>query len=172
MALYGQRKTIPVLYEKQILIALNFFPELQHDKIIFRVKHTYTSLCSKPNLVSVLRNSKHRTYLVTISDTTDKVLTLILFKNLHFNAQVGVIGHEIGHAFDFSQKNTFGLVRIGLGNLSQKFLDRFKYRTDNICIAHVSGYQLLSWSIYVWKILMNENWNRADSIHQLMKRER
>lgn len=171
-ALYGQYKTIPALYEKQILIALSFFPELRKSKIIFRIKHTYTPLSSKPTLLSVLRSSRRRTYLITISDTTDKLLAPILFKNLPFNAQVGVIGHEISHAFDFSQKNTFGLLRIGLGNLSQKFLDRFEYRTDSICIAHVLGYQLLSWSSYVRKVLMNENWDGADNIQKMMNRER
>lgn len=170
--LYGQHKTIPVLYEKQILIALIFFSKLQHNKITFRIKHTYTPLSCRPTLISVLRNNKHRTYLITISDTTDKMLSPILFKNLPFNAQVGVIGHEISHAFDFSQKNTLELIRIGLGNLSQKFLDRFEYRTDSICIAHGLGYQLLSWSVYVRKVLMNENWDGADSIHQMMTRER
>jgi hypothetical protein len=170
--LYGQHKIIPPLYEKQILIALSFFPELQHNKIIFRIKHTYTPLSSKPTLISVLRNSKHRTYLITISDTTNAALAPILFKHLPFNAQVGVIGHEISHAFDFSQKNTFGLIRIGLGNLSQKFLDRFEYRTDSICIVHGLGYQLLAWSVHVRKVLMNENWDGADNIHKLMTRER
>jgi hypothetical protein len=170
--LYGFNKTIPERYEKQILIALSFFPELQQCKIIFRVKHSHTPLSSRPTLTSVLKSASRRTYLITISDTTEAFLTPILFKNMPFNAQVGVIGHELSHAIDFSQKNTFGLIRIGLGNLSQKFLDRFEYRTDSICIAHGLGYQLLAWSEYVRKALINENWNGADNIHNIMKRER
>lgn len=170
--LYGKYKTIPAPYQKQILIALSFFPELRPINIIFQVKHSYTPLSSKPTLASVVRGSRRRTYLITISDSTISLLTPILFKKLPFNAQIGVIGHEISHAFDFSQKSSFGLIRIGLGNLSERFLDRFEYRTDSICIAHGLGYQLLSWSIYVRNVLMNENWDGADNIRKMMTRER
>ena len=97
----------------------------------------------------------------------------ILLKNMDFNAQVGVIGHELSHISDFISKNSFGLMRVGVGNLSQKFLDRFEYRTDSICIAHGLGYQLLSWSIFVRKALHYQNWDGADNIDKgPMVRER
>ena len=97
----------------------------------------------------------------------------ILLKNMDFNSQVGVIGHELSHISDFISKNSFGLMRVGVGNLSQKFLDRFEYRTDSICIAHGLGYQLLSWSIFVRKALHYQNWDGADNIDKgPMVRER
>ena len=169
----GVNKKIPQIYSKQICIALAYFPELLNVSIEFRVKHTYTPLQSRPSLLSIVKINPRRKYIITISDSSNKKLAPILFKNLPFNAQVGVIGHELSHIADFNSKSTFELLRIGLGNLSQKFLDRFEFRTDSICIAHGLGYQLLSWSIYVRNALHQQNWEGADNINDpVMERER
>ena len=169
----GINKEIPRQYEKQILIALTYFPELINTSIEFRIKHVHTPLASRPSWISVVRENEYRKYIITISDSTEGSLMPILLKNMDFNAQVGVIGHELSHISDFISKNSFGLMRVGVGNLSQKFLDRFEYRTDSICIAHGLGYQLLSWSIFVRKALHYQNWDGADNIDKgPMVRER
>jgi hypothetical protein len=165
-------KIIPAEYEKPILIALSYFPELLNTAITFRVKKTRTPLSSRPAWTALLQSKRNRKYIITISDSTIAHLSPILFKQLDFNSQVGVIGHELSHIADFASKGFWGLTRIGFGNLSQRYLDRFEYRTDSICIAHGLGYQLLSWSIFVRKALMHENWTGADNIHSMMQRER
>src|SRR5438552_13857191 len=132
----GINKEIPLQYEKQILIALTYFPELINTAIEFRIRNKHTPLSSRPSWVSIARRNESRKYIITISDSSEGSLMHILLKNMNFNAQVGVIGHELSHVSDFITKNSLGLMRIGLGNLSQKFLDRFEYRTDSICIAH------------------------------------
>lgn len=172
-AKFGKRKTIPPAYKKQILIALSYFPELEKANIVFRIKQDYTPLSSRPSWASVFRHHKNREYIITISDESSPELNPILLDKMDFNAQVGVLGHEISHVVDFSHKNTAGLLRIGLGNLSTSFLDKFEYATDSICIAHGLGYQLLSWSLFVRKAFRSPNWDGADSIKQgIMKRER
>lgn len=160
----GKNKVIPAQYEKQILLALTYFPELADTRIIFRIKHAYPGLSSRPSWLSVLRKNETRIYIITISNHTIPALMPILINNQEFNAQVGVIGHELSHVADFSSKKSPGLLRIGMGNLSQRFLDRFEYRTDSICIAHGLGYQLLSWSIFVRETLHQPNWDGAGNI--------
>ncbi|MEO8770203.1 MAG: hypothetical protein ABI402_08965 [Ferruginibacter sp.] len=169
---FSQHKIIPVAYEKPILLALCYFPELIDVDIEFRIKHVITPLASRPAWTSILKGKTGRKYVITISDTSNKQLSPILFKELDFDAQVGVIGHEISHVVDFNRKNTLGVLRVGIGNLSSKFLDKFEYGTDSICIAHGLGYQLLAWSIFVRKALMHENWDGADNINSAMTRER
>ena len=168
----GNKKIIPPEYEKPILLALCFFPELADIKIEFRIKHVLTPLASRPAWTSIILKNKDRKYVITISDKSIKQLSPILFRSLDFNAQVGVIGHEISHVVDFNNKNTWGVLRVGLGNLSSKFLDRFEYGTDSICIAHGLGYQLLAWSSSVRKALQHENWVGADNINKMMEKER
>ena len=168
----GKHKTIPAEYKKPILLALCYFPELADIEIEFRIQHVTTPLASRPSWTSIFKSKKARKYIITISDQSNKQLSPILFAALDFDAQVGVIGHEISHVVDFNRKNTFGLLRIGMGNISSKFLDRFEFGTDSICIAHGLGYQLLAWSIFVRKALMHQNWDGADNINSMMTRER
>ncbi|HEX5651663.1 MAG TPA: hypothetical protein VFX58_01230 [Chitinophagaceae bacterium] len=147
----GKYKEIPASFEKPILIALSFFPQLSDIAIEFRVKPTRVPLASRPAWSNILFSHSQRKYIITISSASTEFLSPILMQQLDFNSQVGVIGHELSHIIDFSTRGTAGLIRIGLGNLSSKFMDRFEFRTDSICIAQGLGYQLLSWSMYVRK---------------------
>jgi hypothetical protein len=100
------------------------------------------------------------------------MLMPLLFKNLPFNAQVGVIGHELAHAADFSAMTSLDIIAHVVKNVSAKYIDRFEYNTDAICIAHGLGYQLLSWSSFVRKRMNRENWDGPDYAHRPMTKER
>jgi hypothetical protein len=156
--LVGRNKKIPAAYEKQILLALSYFPELQNSHIIFRVKSAHSPLAARPSWLSVFKRKDSRTYIITISKKNFKKKPALLFQLMSFNAQVGVIGHELSHITEFNQKNSLDLLKIGFGNMSTKFLDKFEYRTDSICIAHGLGYQLLAWSKFVRTALNIETW--------------
>lgn len=162
--LVGNHKKIPAKYEKQILIALSYFPELINIQIDFRLKHTNTSFSTRPAISSVFRRSSERKFIITISDSSKEILIPLQLKNLPFNAQVGVIGHELSHAADFTNKNSFGLIRVALGNLSNKFLDKLERKTDSLCIAHGLGYQLLAWSSFIRTTMHRENWTGSVNI--------
>ena len=170
---FGKNKIIPTLYRKQILVALSYFPELADAHIQFLIKHTNSPLASRPSWFGIFQKNKHRKYVITISDSSGSLLMPILLQQMEFNAQVGVLGHELSHVADFSRMHTFGLLRVGFGNLSTSFLDRFEFRTDSICIVHGLGYQLLAWSNFVRKAFHSPNWDGADSVDKpVMKRER
>lgn len=160
----GRNKKIPPEFEKQILIALIYFPELADTKIEFRFKHTNTSFSTRPSILSVFKRSSQRKYIVTISDSSKAILVPLQLKNLDFNAQVGVLGHELTHAADFTNKNSFGLLRVAFGNLSNKFLDTFERYTDSLCIVHGLGYQLLAWSTFIRTTMHRENWTGSVNI--------
>ena len=164
--LVAKRTKIPLEYEKQILIALSYFPELKNSRIKFRLKHRHTLFTTRPSIISVFKRSRNRKYIITISDRSKDILTPLLLKNLDFNAQIGVLGHELSHVADFSGKNSFGLLRIALGNLSEKFLTRFEFQTDSTCIAHGLGYQLLAWSTFIRTTLHYENWTESTNINK------
>jgi len=154
---YGNAKTIPLNYEKQILVALSYFPELKNIEIEFRLKNQPTPLTSKPQLGSMLRNAKKRHYIVTISGKNDSGFESILFHNLGFNAQIGVLGHELSHVSEFITKSFGGMAKIAFSELfSKRNVDVFESNTDRNCIRHGLGYQLLDWSITVREKLKTE----------------
>lgn len=162
----GKNKKIPSQYEEQILIALSYFPELADTRIKFRFKHVNTSFSTRPSILSVFKRNSHRKYIVTISDSSEVILVPLQLKNLPYNAQIGVLGHELTHASDFNTKNSFGLLRVAFGNLSDKFLDRLERKTDSLCIAHGLGYQLLAWSSFIRNTMHTENWTGSVNIHK------
>jgi hypothetical protein len=170
---FGTNKIFPAVYEPQILIALSYFPELKNITIEFRLKKTNTPLSSKPKLFGLLQSAKNRRYIVTISEATNSRLEPILFKNLNFNAQVGVLGHELSHVSDYMTKGFGKMSNLLLIEIfSKKQVDSFESRTDLICIYHGLGYQLLEWSKSVRQNLKIEYWCGADNLQYMTKKER
>src|SRR5437868_8846416 len=71
---FRKYKKIPAEYEKQILIALSYFPELQDIYIDFRFKHTNTSFSTRPTVLSVFKRSGRRKYIISISDSSKAIV--------------------------------------------------------------------------------------------------
>ncbi len=159
---FGNKKTLPLGFEKQALIALSYFSELKDVEIIFKVKNKITPLASRPSFWAMFRKNGKRTYIIIISRKSNSFLTPILLQNLSYNAQIGVLGHELSHISDFNN-NKFGeMCRVLFGHLSKKYVNRFEYNTDQICIDHGLGYQLLAWSMEVRKNLKITHWGGAN----------
>ena len=161
---FAGNKNIPSEYRQQILIALSFFPELKNTAIDFRIRHTDKApLTTVPGFWSLWKKPMKRTYVITIRNMRSKTLQPILFENLPFNAQIGVIGHELSHVTDFQGQTFLQLIWGGIQHISYRYIDRFEFKTDSICVAHGLGYQLLAWSEYVRQSLHRNNWIGAGS---------
>jgi hypothetical protein len=169
---YGKDKKLIPGYELQTLLALSYFPELKESRIHFVLKKTRSPLNTRPVFPQVVNKGSRRSYLITISDSTIAQLEPILLKKMDFNAQIGVLGHELSHAADFTHRNFHSLVGSGIGHISSAYIDRFEYRTDSICIAHGLGYQLLAWSRFVRGALQSENYDGSDNIDKPEDHER
>jgi hypothetical protein len=170
---FGNHKTFIADYEKQMLIALSYFPELEDTKIKFRLKNRETPLATRPTVVSMFRSAKKRTYIITISRKSTNYLNAIVFENLNYNAQIGVLGHELCHVSDYLNKGLgkmFNVVFIEI--FSKKAVDKFEFNTDLNCINHGLGYQLLDWSINVRENLKRVNWLGAVNLTADEKSER
>lgn len=163
---YTINKEIPEQYKKPILTALSHFPELKEVHIIFRIRKAYTTLATKPDFASVFKRKDHRTYIITISNKTIDTLKRLLFQNLTFEEQVGVIGHELSHVVDFNSKNFPQTVGTGTGHLSKKYLDRMEFNTDRICIQHGLGPYLLAYSNHVRQTMHVHNWRGVDYVNK------
>lgn len=170
---YGKLKDLPAGYEGQALIALSHYPELREVKIAFRFNENGTPLTARPTVWSTLfRSAKKRTYLITIAKDTDPRWAAILLHRLPYNAQIGVLGHEIAHVADFSKRSFWGMLSVLVGNLSELFMDKMEYNTDLITIRHGLGYQLLAWSTYVREVLQIEEGNIDPVTQEMAESER
>ncbi len=169
---YGNKKQYPPQFERQILLALSYYPELKNTPIEFRSRIKHTPLFTRVTWGGFFEAGTKRHFVIIISDSTENMLMPLLFKNLPFNAQVGVIGHELGHVSDFCHKTTLQIIKHVVNNVSKKYIDRFEFNTDAICIAHGLGHQLLEWSSFVRKKMNTVNWDGPDYAHRPKRRER
>ena len=163
---FAVNKEIPEKYQRPILTALSHFPELKDVHIIFRIKKQYTPLTTKPDLASVFKRKNYRTYIITISNHTIDTLKRLLFQNLDFEEQLGVIGHELSHVVDFNSKNFPQTMGIGIGHFSKKYIDKMEYNTDRICIMHGLGQYLLAYSNHVRQTMHVHNWRGVDYVNK------
>ena len=158
-------KKIPESIRSQALRALSFYPELKNTHIIFRFRKRRTPLSSRPQVLSTFKKKENRKYVITISTKSNKKLAPILFFNLPYNAQIGVLGHELGHITTYDTMHTGQLLSLIFKLLSSKYTDEFEFNTDLIGINHGLGYQLLDWSKYVRSALDIPEWRGADDFY-------
>jgi hypothetical protein len=169
---YGNNKKYPLQFEKQILIALSHYPELKNTSIIIQTKPKHSPGFTRVTWGGLFEPPARRHFLIVISDSTEKMLMPLIFKNLSFNTQIALIGHELAHVTDFLRKTTLEFIKHGINNVSARYIDRFEFNTDAICIEHGLGYQLLEWSRYVREKMHTVNWDGPDYAHRPKKRER
>lgn len=154
----GFNKKIPREIRPQVLTALYFYPELKDTKIIFRFRKRTTPLSCRPQIFSVFKKSPNRIYVITISKKSNQKLSPILFDNLPYNAQIGVLGHELAHITEYRTKSTVQLVALAFKMFNARNMDKFEFNTDLICIQHGLGFQLYDWSSYVRNVLNIPEW--------------
>lgn len=156
-------KNIPVEFKDAIQIALQFYPELSKTNIKFRIRRSKSPLSARPTFLAVFRKPSKRKYIITISSYTNTKLTPILLKNLSFNSQVGVIGHELAHIDFYNSKRGIYFIGLALKHINKRAMDKFEFDTDKRCIDHGLGFQLLSWSMEVREKLDLKQWGGSNS---------
>jgi hypothetical protein len=166
-----KNKKIDSTFYLQTIGALMYYPELKNTKIKVVVKKSKTPLTARPSIWAVFQRSQNRKYIITISTETAARLQPILLKNLSFNAQIGVLGHELSHLSFFQEKKGLYFIRLLGMHLNRKSIDIFENDTDKRCINHGLGHQLLAWSSEVRANLKITHWAGVKHAKN-MKRER
>ena len=155
---FGKNKELPAGYEEQALVALSHFPELKNTMIRCVLTETYTPLSTRPDSKTLLKRKDKRAYIITINTKTIDTLKHLLYSNLDFDEQVGIMGHEFCHVLDFKSKSLLASFRNVAGHLSPRFLDRKEYNTDLNCIKHGLGNELEAYSRHVRRAMHVQNW--------------
>lgn len=136
--------TIPEEYKLQWLIALSYYPELHNKKFTVKYRRLRTTMSCRPKIRSLLRKKKE--YNICINKK--KHFKGILLKDVPFNAQIGVIGHELAHIDDYENKNSLKIIGTGLHYLGHKGKKKLEQKIDLLTIQKGLGWQLYDWSNY------------------------
>jgi len=136
----GRNKNLPEGFELQTLLALSHYPELSDIKINFVVDDVSIPLSSRPHWSSMLRSARNRTYQVIIDSEREGTRGALLLKNQPFNAQVGIIGHELAHTVYYLNRSLFGILSDALCQLSDCRIG-FERATDKRLIDYGLGWQ-------------------------------
>ncbi len=146
--IFGKNKELLPGFEAQCLIALSAYPELQNAHIYFCRKDIRTTGKTSITAASLFRSKKKRCYIVYVS--TNLHNQCISLEEAPFNAQTGVISHELAHIADFQRQSLAGLISWGARYLSSKSnRAKTERKTDSIAILHGMGWQLYDWIDYV-----------------------
>jgi hypothetical protein len=89
-----------------------------------------------------------------------------MMRSLPARAQIGLLGHEIGHVCDFSSKSMQKGLGDLLGHLSSRYMDRLEFHTDWIAIQHGLGPYLKAWSTCVRERMHRKNWQGSDYVYR------
>src|SRR4051812_7248710 len=131
-------------YEAPFLEALKHYPELQGITIEPVVKNNpLFYYAARPAINSVLKPRLKRKYFLVIAKKTKEPLEEnALLKNLPFDAQVGILGHELAHTADYTKRNLLSLLLFSLLYPIPYFRRRIERATDLSAVAHGLGKEL------------------------------
>lgn len=144
---FGTNKFIIPKFKLQCLVALSYFPSLKNTHIDFVYSNINTTMQCKPTVNSVIKNNTNREYVITINNNAS--FEGVLLSEVPFNAQIGVIGHELSHIIDYESQNTKGIINRGFDYLSEDTKKEFEYYIDSLTITIGLGWQLYDWADFV-----------------------
>ncbi|MFI3333594.1 MAG: hypothetical protein SNI51_01755 [Rikenellaceae bacterium] len=139
--IYGANKIFVEEFLEPTLIALSHYPELSESHIEFKYSTEATTMAARPKPLSMLWR---RRYVVVINDNDS-------FDGIHlgdvpFNAQIGIIGHELAHIADYERHNLSGVVGILMRYSSKSRKALFEREIDLATIERGLGWQLYDWA--------------------------
>jgi hypothetical protein len=142
--LYSENKIFIDEYKLPCLVALSFYPELREVDIHFVHSKESTTMAARPIWNSIF--SSKRSYNIFINN--NEYFEGILLSDVPFNAQLGVIGHEIAHVLDYENQNFLGIMRIGIDYLDVDKKIEYERSVDMLTISKGLGWQLHDWAQY------------------------
>ena len=143
---FNSNKFLYEKYELQTLVALSFYSELKNTKISFRRRKLKTTMVARPKGMNVFRGKGKRHYIIYINDfPTAKISP----DSVSFNAQIGVIGHELAHLVEYENTSSLKMLYVGLSYFNKKFRAQFERATDLRTINHGLLWQCYDFALYV-----------------------
>ena len=146
----GDKKTVPEGFEKAALVAYSAYPQLKEVNIEMILTQSGAPMESNFNIKTLFGKGKNRVYRILLNNADETNFDPILLKSLPFDAQVGILAHELGHVAYYHQLTTLQIAKWGvLYLLDSDFRARHERSTDMMPVYHGLGNQIYSYAWYV-----------------------
>lgn len=146
-SIYSSKKTFVKEFELQSLIALSYYPELKDVTITFQYHDIKTTMEVRPEYTSAFKNH-NRKYIIFIDNDTHNNEGVLL-RDVSFNAQIGVIGHELAHIIDFEKRSVKSLLLLAVDYVTLKKHARYERSIDEYAIKRGFGWQELEFADFM-----------------------
>ena len=161
--IYGKNKQLVTEYELASLIALSYFPELNQQRVQFKLNSINSTARTTVTFFSLFRKM-NKQFVIYINDDIQQ--TGMLLCQAPFDAQVAAIAHELAHVVDFKNRNFLGMARWGSHYLFEKDISKIERDADKMVIEHGLGWQLYNWAYFIL------NHSDSDKRYLKMRKER
>ncbi|WP_127844925.1 hypothetical protein [Psychroflexus aestuariivivens] len=106
----------PESIEKEVKLALSYFPQLKEIPIVFKFKSDIkkSTMQAQPDFKSLLKPRSKRKYYIFISERFKISGTEFKTINVPSDVMTGWLGHELGHILDYQHRGKFNLIWFGL----------------------------------------------------------
>ena len=148
-AIIGPDKGLPKGFELPAAIAYSAFPQLKDVHIDMVLTNDGVPMESNFNILSLFGSKKNRQYRILLNDNKNSS-NPILLRALPFDAQVGILAHELGHVVFYHQLNLFQIGKWGLNYLwNDAYTATHERTTDLMPVYHGLGSQIYQYAHYV-----------------------
>src|SRR5687768_2288520 len=110
----GPHKGLPEGFEIAAAIAYSAYPQLKDVNIDMILTPGGAPMESTVAIGSLFGFRKNRQYLILLNDARQSFFDPILLRSLPFDAQVGILAHELGHIVYYHELNIFAFGKWGL----------------------------------------------------------
>ena len=149
-ALIGDNKGLPPGFEVAAAIAYSAYPQLKDVNIDMILTQEGAPMESNLNIWSLFGRRENREYRVLLNNAENTFFDPILLRSLPFDAQVGILAHELGHVAYYHQLNLFEFGKWGLSYLrNDEFRAAHERSTDLVPVYHGLGSQIYQYAYFV-----------------------
>lgn len=151
-SIIGNNKGLPSGFETAAAIAYSAFPELKDVTIDMILTQDGAPMESRPEISSLFGLRRNRRYQVLLNNAPNTFFDPILLRALPFDAQVGILAHELGHIAYYHELNIFEFGKWGLKYLQDdSFRAQHERTTDLMPLYHGLGSQIYQYAWFVRK---------------------
>lgn len=149
-AIIGENKGLPEGFEIVAAIAYSAFPQLKDVNIDMILIQEGAPMESTLAIGSLFGPRKNRHYLILLNNAQNSYFDPILLRSLPFDAQVGILAHELGHVVYYHELNIFQFGKWGLKYLQDdEFRAAHERSTDLMPVYHGLGSQIYQYAYFV-----------------------
>ncbi len=150
LAIIGNNKGLPEGFEIAAAIAYSAFPQLKDVDIDMILTQDGAPMESTLAIWSLFGPRKNRHYRILLNDAQQSYYEPILLRSLPFDAQVGILAHELGHIVYYEELNIFRFGKWGLMYLlDDEFRATHERTTDLMPVYHGLGSQIYQYAYFV-----------------------